>query len=217
MLDKPAAIKKPLLDRELTDKVATVFYNFFGVLIFMTVVLIGLLAWMLVLQPKFRSINSGEEFIRKTEEYQAQVRYYGNLIAVKNSYAKIKEADKQKIEAFVKVSGDINDLYREIEYLARSNNMVADKIEPKELDDKFQIVNIAGSSKRNTITSKTKVWRTTVTLISNPDKNMYVTYGNLKKLLATMEVNLRLMDVQRVAFDPLRNTAIIELLTYTRK
>lgn len=210
-------VKKPMLNRELTDSAATLIYNFFGVLIFLTVALIATLAWLIVLQPKFKAINSGEEFIRKTEEYQSQVRYYGNLNAIKASYEKISAADKKKIEAFVNVSSDINDLYKEIEYLARINNMVADKIEPKELDEKFEIVNIAGSSKRNTLLNNTKVWRTTVTLISDRSKNMIVNYANLKKLLTAMEFNLRLMDVQRVSFDPLTNTAVIELLTYTRK
>jgi hypothetical protein len=95
--------------------------------------------------------------------------------------------------------------------------MSADKIENKALDDKFEIVNISGSSKRNNLLARTKVWRTTLTLISDKAKGTNVSYSNLKKLLTAMESNLRLMDVQRVAFDPLNNTATIELLTYTRK
>ena len=217
MPSETPVINKPILNRELTDKAATFIYNFFGVLIFLTVVLIATLAWLIVLQPKFKAINSGEEFIRKTEDYQRQLRYYGSLNSIKASYEKISEADKRKIEAFVSTSDNASDLYSEIENLARASGMSADKIENKALDDKFEIVNISGSSKRNNLLARTKVWRTTLTLISDKAKGTNVSYSNLKKLLTAMESNLRLMDVQRVAFDPLNNTATIELLTYTRK
>lgn len=209
--------KKPLLNRELTDQVATIIYNFFGVLIFITVVLIATLSWIIILQPKFKAINSGEEFIRKTEEYQSQVRYYGILNSIKASYEKISVADKEKIESFVNVSDNVLDLYSEIEYLARINNWSADKIDNKPMDDNFEIVNLSSSNKRNNLLAQTKVWRTTLTLLGDKSRDPKASYANLKRLVLAMESNLRLMDIQRIAFDPLNHSATIELLTYTRK
>lgn len=209
--------KKPMLNRELTDQVSTVIYNFFGVLIFITVALIATLSWITVLQPKFKAINSGEEFIRKTEEYQSQVRYYGVLNSIKSSYEGISEADKAKIESFVHVSDNVLDLYSELEYLARINNWSADKIDNKPMDDNFEIVNLAASTKRNNLLAQTKVWRTTITLIGDKSKSSAASYADLKRLISSLESNLRLMDVQSVAFDPLNHSATLELLTYTRK
>jgi len=209
--------KKSLLNRELTDQVATVIYNFFGVLIFITVILIASLSWITILKPKFKAINSGEEFIRKTEEYQSQSRYYAMLNSIKDSYQKISAEDKKKIESFVNVSDNVLDLYSEIEYLARINNWSADKIDNKPMDDVLFRSNLSASTKRNSLLEKTKVWRTTLTLVGDKSKDPKVNYSNLKRLVLAMESNLRLMDIQRIAFDPVANSATIEVLTYTRK
>ncbi|MFH0840376.1 MAG: hypothetical protein V1865_00105 [bacterium] len=234
MPDKKEEKKKLKKEQSKKNEVAMqqvlgALYKYFFVITIMAVIIVFYLAYSYVLKPKYNEIYSGTELIAKQAEYLEKLDYFKEIIDLKTIYANISEQDKAKIGKIVSVKNSKEDLFREMESITDKNKIgnIRNKDEffvggisytDKSFIDTLEVEllpgselrNFAGSKKKGTLFNSIEIIRTSFDLKD-------VTYDDLMKILKIIEVNLRIMDVELVNYDPKENTAHLELLTYQLK
>jgi len=112
-------------------------------------------------------------------------------------------ADKQKIKNIRNKDEFFNNA------IAYTDKSFIDTMEV-ELLPKSELRNLAGSKQRGNLFKDLEVIRTSFDLKD-------ITYDDLIKILKIIEINLRIMDVENLQYNPADNTAHLELLTYQLK
>lgn len=182
-------------------------YKFFWIIILVVAAAILVTGYKMFLQPKYASIVSNQEITNKQQEYIDKLQYYNQLIDLKNTYEKIDPEDREKINQIVNTVSDQNELYRETEYIVKKNGLMVEAIEPVTLDKAYDLPNITGATKRSALLSNMKLTMTAC-------KMSKVNYEALIRVLKTFELNLRLMDVTKVEYDPAQQKATVQFITY---
>lgn len=201
--------KKNKTDYEaLMSQGAFYLYKFFWVLIIVVMALLLLAAYQYFLLPKYDSIASNAQINQKRQEYIDRLNYYRQLSDLQKAYEKIKKDDIAKINDIVTNGKNQNDLYREVEYIVKKNGLKLDSIEPTTLDKSYALPNLGGLDRASSPLLGSMQVVQTVCKIGD------VSYEGLLKVIKTFEVNLRIMDISKVEYDPTDRKATLYFLTY---
>ena len=180
------------IDQEAIWRLVNIYsYKFFNIIIFVLAILIFVCFYFFLLEPKYSAILSNDELNKKRQEFTDQSYY---LIELRQLKAVNNTNEKQ-------------DLFQEMQYLAVRENLTLDSLDVLPLDRSYKLENLAGNTKRSPLFESVQVVKTAVVL-SN------VSYEGLIRAIKTIELNLRIMDINRVEYDPLNRKATIEFLTY---
>lgn len=182
-------------------------YRFFNLIIFIIVIIVFTLSYFFLLEPKYSAILSNDELNKKRQEFTDQSYYLIELRQLKAVYNNIITADREKINAIVNNTNEKEDLFQEMQYLAVRENLTVDSLDVMPLDRSFKLENLAGNTKRSKLFDSIQVVKTSVVLSD-------VSYESLLRAVKTIELNLRIMDINRVNYDPVNKKATIEFLTY---
>lgn len=207
---KPEEVKKGL-DTALALRQINVYaYKFFNVIIIFVVIMIFFGSYKMLLRPKYNSILNEDEIRQKRTEYTQKLDYLMQLRDLRAAYDKILQDDKDKINAIINNTNEKEDLFKEMQFLAVREGVTLESLDVLPLDDSYELEDLAGNNKRSQLFDQVRVVRTTITLAD-------ITYESLFNTLKTIELNLRIMDVNKVDYDPFNQRAVIELLTYQLK
>ncbi|MFH1412884.1 MAG: hypothetical protein ABIG10_02545 [bacterium] len=207
---KPEQAKQSINSAVIMRQVNIYAYRFFNIIIIIAVLLVFFLSFQFSLKPKYSAILNEDEIHQKQEEYTQKMKYLMQLSQLKGTFDKILQDDKDKINAIVSNTNEKEDLFKEMDYLAERENLSLESLDVLPLEDSYSLENLAENNKRSRLFDQMMVVRTIVVLKD-------VSYEGLINALKTIEVNLRIMDVRRVEYDPLNRMATIELLTYQLK
>jgi len=200
--------KKSGLDLGLnSNQIYLYVYKFFWLIILLVSAIVLFIAYQFFLLPKYNSIVSNQEITAKRQEYSDKLDYYNQLIALKTTYEKIKPEDRDKVNQIITTVANQNELYRETEYIIKKNGLTVEGIEPLTLDKSYDLPNIAPTSKRSVLLNNMKLTMTSCNIAK-------VNYEALIRVLKTFELNLRIMDVTKVEYDPVQQKATIHFITY---
>ncbi len=185
--------------------IAVVRYNGLISLVLALIILIG--GYFLVIGP-FYSQTKQKYLDSKTYNeslYNGKKAALDKLASILNDFNNIKDIDKQKIDKILPSNRDHIDLFPEIEYLTLRNGLLFNSVGITEISDVSSVVAVEDAS-------KAKLKNIGAFLISISVSG--ADYQNFKKYLASLEENLRLMDVIRLSYDPKSKAASLEILTY---
>jgi len=189
------------------DRFYVYLYKFFWLVILLVCGVILFFGYQWFLGPKYSAVVSNQGIIDKQQDTISKNQYYNQIVALKKLYEKISPENKQKIEQIVTADNDQNELYREAEYIVKKNGLTVESIEPSSLDASYDLPNISGASRQGGLLNR-------LTLTMTVCKLSKVNYEALVRVLKTFELNLRLMDVQKVEYNPAQQTAAIHFITY---
>lgn len=204
-------------------------YKYFFVITILVVLGVFYAAYTYVLRPKYAAIYSGEELKSKQAEYLEKLDYFKEIIALKTVYANISDEDKAKVDKIVSTKNNKEDLFREMESITDKNKIrnIRNKDEffangvnyaDKSFIDTLEVELLPGTELRNFAESKKKgALFNNLEIIKTSFDLKDITYDDLIKILKIIEVNLRIMDVDLVTYNPDDSTAHLELLTYQLK
>ncbi|MFH0951477.1 MAG: hypothetical protein V1765_03330 [bacterium] len=196
------------IDQEAVWRLVNIYsYKFFNIIILILVLVIFVCFYFFLLEPKYSAILSNDELNKKRQEFTDQSYYLIELRQLKAVYNNIESVDRDKINAIVNNTNEKEDLFQEMQYLAVRENLTLDSLDVMPLDRSYKLENLAGNIKRSPLFESVQVVKTAVVL-SN------VSYEGLIRAVKTIELNLRIMDINRVEYDPLNRKATIEFLTY---
>ncbi len=205
------ATNQPAKDKKTpsisADQFYIYLYKFFWLIITILSLVVLAIGYQLFLLPKYNSIVSNQEIINKQQEYIDKSNYLNQLRGLKTAYEAISPEDREKIDQIVTTVNNQNDLYRETEYIIKKNGLTVEAIEPVVLDKSYDLPNISASTKKSPLLNNMKLTMTACK-ISNAN------YDSLVRVLKTFELNLRIMDVTKVEYDPASKKATLNFITY---
>lgn len=205
--DKPKDKKTDESLRIIGRQLYALLYNFFWVIIAIACAAVLIFGYQMFLLGKYESIVSNREITNKQQEYIDKLQYYNQLVDLRNTYNKISPEDRAKINQIVTTVNNQTELYREAEYIIKKNGLTVESIEPVTLDKSYDLSNISNTPKRSNLLNN---MRLTITAC----KIANVNYESLLRVLRTFELNLRIMDVIKVEYDPAQARASIQFITY---
>lgn len=205
--DKPKAKKTDDSLKELGRQLYFFVYKFFWLFIAAASVAVLVAGYQLFLLAKYESIVSNQEITSKQQEYIDKLQYYNQLIDLRNTYDKIDPENREKINQIVTTVNNQTELYREAEYIIKKNGLTVESIEPVTLDKSYDLSNLSNAARRSELLNS---MRLTITAC----KVANVSYESLIRVLKTFELNLRIMDVIKVEYDPAQARATIQFITY---
>lgn len=176
--------------------------KYFTTLLFVILAIFFLLAYYLVLVPRFQQaaqkiqVNSSEE----EKKYILTVQKLTDLRSLDRAYKQVDPALIAKVNEFLPDEYIQEQLFLELEQVIIKNGYAVNSISiQKELGESND-----GLDKR---IGRVKV-QVSISAID---------YLDLKKLLAIMENNVRLMDIQKLTFSPSGQSAEFDFYTYFLK
>jgi hypothetical protein len=186
----------------------------------LAIVMIGA-GFIYILKPKYRMI--GGEIDTKLAEYRSQLeardKYLNNLIDLDRTYQKISPEDREKINGILPGGADAGELMRQLELIVKSNggslsslNIVENRAKPKTAKA------AQGKSKKNAedlflerkLPEGAEKFQVELTIEG-------LNYQSMKKLLASFENSVRLMDVEDVSFESAGAKMTVMLSAYYLK
>lgn len=193
----------------IAEQVTSYVYRFFWLINFIIIIAILALGYYFMLLPMYQKITSNQEIGQKREEYLQSAEYLKQLKELNKFYQGVNQNDKNKINKIVDSNNDSSELMLDVDYMIFEYNrfgMKAKTFNTTPLDKQFQLSELAnkkgGSYRNNVSIAKSKV------VIEN------ASYLGLVGLLKKMELNLRIMDVVAVLYNPKEKVAEIEFITY---
>jgi hypothetical protein len=190
-----------------SDQALIFIYKYFWIIIVLASLAVLYFGYQMFLLPRYKAIASNEEITNKQQQYIDKLQYYNQLIELKNTYEKINPEDKEKINQIVSTVNDQNEIYREAEFIIKKNGLTVESIEPVALDKVYDLPNISGATKKSLLLNNMKLTMTSCKLAN-------VDYDSLIRVLKTFELNLRIMDVTKIEFDPAQKKAALNFITY---
>jgi len=185
-------------------------YHYFNLIIIALLILIFILSYQFLLRPKYQSVANEEEINQKQADYLSKMNYLVELADLKKAFDQISLADREKINNIINNTNEQEDLFQEMQYLAKRENLTLDSVDVSPLDSGYDLENLAGNDKRSDLFDRVQVVKSSVKLSK-------VSYEGLINALRTIEVNLRIMDINKVNYDPINRTAVLEILSYQLK
>jgi hypothetical protein len=197
-----------------------IFKYFSWLNVILAIVMIGA-GFAYVLKPKYRMI-SGETEIKLAEyrdRLEARDKYLNNLIDLDRTYQEISPEDREKINGILPGSADAGELMRQLELIVKSNggslsllNIVYNRPKPKtpraaQYNNKKNAEDPFLERKLPEGAEKFQVELTIEGL----------NYQSMKKLLASFENSVRLMDVEEVSFESAGAKMTVMLSAYYLK
>lgn len=176
--------------------------KYFGLVLFLFVVLISVAAYYLIIAPKFKeaTVTISAETLEQQKKYNEVVQKLIDLSSLNRSYKKIDPKLVKKVEEFLPSEYVQEQLFLELEQVIIKNGYTVNSISiEKELGNSIGVANKS--------VGKVKV-KISVSAVN---------YLDFKKLLSIMESNVRLMDIEKLTFEPADQTADFDFYTYYLK
>jgi hypothetical protein len=200
-------------------KLNLLMFKYFSYLNYVAAVLIIGAGFIFIIRPKYGEI--GNEVEAKLAGYRFQLderdNYLNRLIDLNRIYEKIDKSNRDKIGGMLPEDYNGTDLMRQLEKIVKSNgalltslNIIADGEAIKSKNSKSKSAGSGGSSPQRTVPEN-------VGKIYAELEIEGVNYSVLKKLLASLENSIRLIDVEEVNFIPEDMTVKIQLAAYYLK
>ena len=213
-----AKVKKKLtIQSEVTEdkqkiRMLNIFLlHYFNLIVLFLVILVLAIGFFYLIKPKYKSISweiKLTDQVRETE-YNSLQQYYTRLKQYKLSYDKINEKDIKRIENMTLTSSNYEELFRELETVILKRGLLLTFLEIN--------LDVLESSPRKIIPKSQKIDAGLPDGIGKIRISMEiigVDYKSFKGLLATIENNLRLLDIEELTFSPAEKTVSFEINAY---
>lgn len=176
--------------------------KYFGLVLFVFVLLLSLAAYYLVISPKFKEAVSiiSADTLEQQKKYNEVAQKLVDLSSLNRSYKKIDPKLVEKVEEFLPSEYVQEQLFLELEQVIIKNGYTVNSISVEK-----ELGNSVGVASKNIGRVKVKI------SVSAVD------YLDFKKLLSIMESNVRLMDIEKLTFSPGDQTADFDFYTYYLK
>jgi hypothetical protein len=208
----------PLGQNANKAKINLLAFKYFPIFIIAVSCLILATGFFYILKPKYNTVASEVE--AKLSDYRSQLEardgYLAKLLELNQVYEKIDKNDRDKIDGMLPFKEDGADLMRQLEKIVRTNGALLSTLNI----EKAKAVVAPKNAKDKSKTKETTAGRAIPEGVGKLDASMDVegvNYAVLKKLLASFENSIRLIDVEKIDFDPAGMKAKISLSAYYLK
>lgn len=169
-------------------------------------------AFFFLIRPKYAELNQlSAETAKLQADYGEQQAYFSKLKELEGAYNQIDPRDIEKIAAILPSSDDQEDLLPQVESMAaRSGLLLTSLSVTKKDEDKTAGPGSSGPAAASNLPAGVKSLKISMELAG-------IDYVGLKNMLAALENNLRLINVDRIVFSPEENKATIEASAYYLK
>lgn len=205
--------------RHLMNQINRLLNDYFGILIIVVVILILFLSYQWLLRPKYQKIiaevRTNTTAARQlTPKYQELAKYESMATA----YAQLDPKILEKYNGLVPKQYIKEDLFAEVLYLLSHNGYEVKSLDvSQEGDDAATSTTNRKAGDGNSTSTKGINLPSGVGTMRVTAAVAGVDYPGLKKLLGIIQNNLRLTDVQQLAYDPKGKTAALSMTTYYLK
>lgn len=176
-----------------------IFARFYKLITTVLVILIAGGGYFFVLEPRFRESGQGNKVdlnLIKAELLKRQ-QHLEQLQALIENYNKISPAEIARIKMILPRDQDIPGLFVQFQELATKNNLLLGAIN----------FNDAPATSGSAEIKKISI---NVDLVSSND----ISYQEIKKFIASVETNLRLLDIDSVFFTPGSTNYSLTIMAY---
>jgi len=190
-------------------------YKYFSA--FLISLLILILGYLFMIRPQMQSIFNVQ---KQTEEIKQEVKkkisvyndQINDLKTLLSAYEKISFSEKQAVEQILPDEQELKELFSQITIIVESGGLLLDSIEVFQEEE----VSESGSEifRRKKTTEIIEEDNTGIQKISVRINVNGISYPALKNLLANLQNNSRIINVQNIDFDPQDRKAEITLQTY---
>ncbi|SRR5574344_519278 len=176
--------------------------KYFGLVLFVIVLVFFTAAYYLIISPKFEeaTVFISDKTLEEQKKYNETVQKLIDLGSLNRSYKKIDPKLVKKVEDFLPSEYVQEQLFLELEQVIIKNGYTVNSIAVEK-----ELGNSVGAANKNVGKVKVKI------------SVSAVNYLDFKKLLSIMESNVRLMDIEKLDFQPGDQTADFDFYTYYLK
>ena len=190
-------------------------YKYFSA--FLISLLILILGYLFMIRPQMQSIFDVQ---KQTEEIKQEVKkkiaiydsQINDLEVLLSAYEKISSSEKQAVEQILPDNQELKELFSQVTIIVEGSGLLLDSIEV------FQEEETSGSSSESSRRKKTteiiEEDNTGIQKISIRININGISYPALKNLLASLQNNSRIINIQNIDFDPQDRKAEITLQAY---
>lgn len=188
--------------------------KYFNFVIGVIVLIVLFFGYAYLLKPKYNDINSEirEAYELKEKEFADLEVYLSRLNIYFRSYDEVDTEKLKKIAEILPPDGAYEDLFIQMENLAKDKGMALDEI--------LIVPDNANKEKTSKTAPKSKKDKDKLKGIGTVDITLTlvgVSYERLKDLLETLEGALRMMDIQTLTFSSTKSSVVIKITTYYKK
>ncbi|MFH1233180.1 MAG: hypothetical protein V1649_00825 [Patescibacteria group bacterium] len=200
----------------LKQKLNVFLIRYYNWLVILTAILIIAFGYFLLIQPKYREINSSKKPDSQNQTKQPYLKKQAEMtkfIELEQAYNKISKIDKEKIDASLPVKPDVEGLIAEIESIVLKNGLILTSLSIQQTEEKKSnsIAEIVSKGKPE---SKSSDLPEEVKLVKISLSVAGADYISFKNLLKTIENNTRLMDVKNIKYNGDNSGVSLDLIVY---
>jgi len=172
-------------------------------------------AYFYLLRPKYNEIIVEINNTKNAQETERDDlnRYYNKLVAYIAEYEKIKKADIKKIGQLAPKDSNYEKLFTDFETIIKEQGFILNSLSISPDNGKSSTNKTTASAKAVSDSSD----QAGIGKIKISADISGVDYASLKHLLAVIENNLRLMDVESLNWSPDKAGVNLEIITYYLK
>jgi Tfp pilus assembly protein PilO len=176
-------------------------YSFLVLILIMAAVLAA--GFFMILKPKYEEVlhNYNTEYENRSNESMILKTNVAKLTQYLVDYNSLSEYEKEMIYKMVPEKNQYEIIYAEMDKLITGQNLILRKVSVSQIEDDPRNLDISETAK--------KIGKTGVEIMVEG-----VNYDSMKRLLASIEKNMRLMDIQEIKFNPDSYSVSINFITY---
>lgn len=187
----------------ILKKIGVFSVRYFDALVAVFVLIVFLLGFVLVINPKYKAIIQAEEYSQEDLEAERNglSSYVRQLSEYKSLYQQLSSISKERIDKMVSEGRHKEDLFAIIESMTRKQGAILTAISIQDLSESDD-------------DEKKKKDKDTLSEIEISLSISGLDYFSVKKMLGVLETNLMLMDVESLEFDVDSKKADLIIKTY---
>lgn len=210
---KPRVKELSLAQKKRRNQLNKFFNKYFNFFILLAVLIIFALSFYFLIKPKYQKIieSINTTFLEKNQlmpKYQELKEYQ----ALAEAYKQVKPEEVEKIKGLIPEEYTKEELFTELIYLVSQQGLTVDSVDI----NPGEAVMAAATGRRPgedspaspSLASGRLGQMKAIIMTSN------TTYPELKTLIAAIEKSLRLIDIDKLSYDPAGLTASLEITTY---
>ncbi len=183
------------------------YFTWLNIVFFLTLIFFG---YTYIIKPKYNTI--GEQTAQALDKLQAEKEkrenYLNRLIRLNRQFQKISKEDRQKVDKVLASEPDMENLLKQMELIIKENGFLIQSLSVTVQDQSSE------AADKNQKILKPKKKEPEIGKIKIELGLAGVDYYNLKRLLNIFEQNVRLMDVNKIDFEPSSETVDLTIFTY---
>lgn len=209
--NKPAPRSDKIVKKEKISQINLFLLKYFQLLRLAAIILFCLFCFLYFLKPKYDSIRTdiAESYENKQAEYEQLENYQRNLNQYINTFRNLSQENKDQIALMLPESDSYKEFYYFFEEVVGRNNMIL-----KSLEIKTEAGPVAVAKKTVTKKTEEEILAERLGKINIKADIVGVSYSGLKSLLSVLENNIRIIDVDKIGFDPVTRSLSLEVVAY---